>query len=87
MLQAEANRPERINTESNDKTQAESTNEVEKLIEEKSMHAEKEQEPPVEIEETTKELHVAETLNQEKEDSISGQNEGSKQDISTDDRT
>ncbi|GJX26665.1 hypothetical protein Tco_0232961 [Tanacetum coccineum] len=31
-----------------------------------------------------KRWHVAETLNQGKEDSISGQNEGSKQDISTD---
>nr|GEW68484.1 ulp1 protease family, C-terminal catalytic domain-containing protein [Tanacetum cinerariifolium] len=82
--QAEANRPERINTESKDKTQAECTNEVEKPIEDKSRHAEKEQEPTVEIEEATKEHHVAETLNQEKEDSISGQNEGSNQDISTD---
>ncbi|PWA47259.1 hypothetical protein CTI12_AA500910 [Artemisia annua] len=81
--QAEANSPERINTESQDKTQAESTNEVEKPIEDKSWHAEKEQEPPVEIEEATKEHRVAETLNQEKEGSISGQSEG-KQDISID---
>ncbi|PWA42978.1 ulp1 protease family, C-terminal catalytic domain-containing protein [Artemisia annua] len=82
--QAEANSPEKINAESQDRTQDESTNEVEKPIEDKSQHAEKEQEPPVEIEEPTKEHHVADTLNQENEGSISEQSERSKQDISTD---
>ncbi|PWA75669.1 ulp1 protease family, C-terminal catalytic domain-containing protein [Artemisia annua] len=82
--EAEANSPEKINAESQDRTQDESTNEVEKPIEDKSQHAEKEQESPVEIEEPTKEHHVADTLNQENEGSISDQSERSKQDISTD---
>ncbi|PWA86086.1 hypothetical protein CTI12_AA142780 [Artemisia annua] len=82
--QAETNSTENINAESQYRTQAESTNEVEKPIEDKSQHSEKEHEPPVDIEEPTKEHHVADTLNQEKEGSISDQSERSKQDISTD---
>ncbi|PWA73621.1 hypothetical protein CTI12_AA263590 [Artemisia annua] len=83
--QAEANSTENITAESQYRMQAESTNEVDKPIEDKSQHSEKEHEPPVEIEEPTKEHHVSDILNQEKEGSISDQSERSKQDISTDD--
>ncbi|PWA84164.1 ulp1 protease family, C-terminal catalytic domain-containing protein [Artemisia annua] len=82
--QAEANSTENINAESQYRTQAESTNEVEKPIEDKSQHSEKEHEPPVEIEEPTKEHHVADILNQLKEGSITDQSDRSKQDISKD---
>ncbi|PWA41312.1 ulp1 protease family, C-terminal catalytic domain-containing protein [Artemisia annua] len=82
--QAEANSTENINAESQYRKQAESTIEVEKPIEDKSPHSEKEHEPPVEIEEQTKKPHVADILNQLKEGSISEQSERSKQDISTD---